>query len=246
MFRRVILLVPALLLLVAQSEAAPTPPQPKPDDSVSSPAIKLLKNRKIQKELKMSADQRIAIYDGLADIEEDYDKKTEELSRNPNATDEMYEKLDKDREKAVDKLLNDSVTKGLTAAQRSRLRQLDWQLRGPLAFNDDQVAKKLILTDDQKKKAADIAERMKGELNRYINNLGNGNGDDAKNKAELFKFRKELQKEMVDALTDDQKTSWKNLIGEDATGFAVNDLWLKIEQEGDLELGLGQLKNESK
>ena len=72
MFRRMILLVPALVLLIAQSDAAPTPTQPKPDDSVSNTAIKLLKNRKIQKELKMSAEQRVAIFDGLADIEEDY------------------------------------------------------------------------------------------------------------------------------------------------------------------------------
>ena len=238
MLRRAILLTPALLILVAQAGAAPIPPQPKPDDSVSPSAVKLLKHRKVQKELKMSAEQRVVIFDGLADIEEEYEKKLEDLSRMPNAAEEAYDKLDKDREKAVEKLLTESATKGLNAAQRTRLRQLDWRIRGAGAFADEQVAQKLQLTDAQKKKAADVAERMKGDLDRYLD--GAGGDDDAKRKADLFASRKDRLKEMTDALTADQKTAWATMLGEDAKGFAADELWLKIEEESDLSVpGVG-------
>jgi hypothetical protein len=227
MLRRVIPLLTGLFVAGSLS-AAPVPKQPPPDDSVSPSAVRLLEHRKIQKELKMTAEQRIVIYDGLADIEEDYEKKIDQLVQNPNIPDEAFEKLDKDREKAIEKLLNDTATKGLTAAQRTRLRQLDCRLRGAVAFTDPQVEKKLQLTEEQKKKATEIAERMNGEVDRYFENLGNE--DIAKQKANMFAFRKERLAEMEKLLTADQKMAWKNLLGEAPTGFDVDELWLRIEE----------------
>src|SRR4051812_27866563 len=186
---RTIPLLVALLLLRAQLAAAPVPAAPKSDDSVSASATKLLRHRKIQKELKMSAEQRIVILDGLADIEEEYEKKLTELSRTPNPNEECYDKLDKERQKQSDKLLADTAAKTLTAAQRTRLQQLDFWLRGPTAFTDPKVEKKLALTDAQKKQAGEAAERMKGQLERFLN--GDTEDEDAKRRADLFKFRKD-------------------------------------------------------
>jgi hypothetical protein len=226
MSRRTIPLVFAALLLSGPLGAAPVPAGgPKPDDSVSPTAVKLLQHRKIQKELKMTAEQRVVIFDGLADLDEEHEKKLDELAKKPDAADADYEKLDKELEKATDKLLA-SVANDLTAAQRARLRQLDWRLRGPAAFADPQVEKKLQLTDTQKKKAADAAERMKTELNRYVNAETD---DEAKQKAALLEFRKARLKEMEDMLTADQKTSWTTMLGTAPTGFVVDDFWLKIE-----------------
>ncbi|MBN9117962.1 MAG: hypothetical protein J0I06_02140 [Planctomycetes bacterium] len=212
--------------------AAPVPPTPKPDDSASASARKLLQNRKIQKELKMSAEQRIVILDGLADIEEEHEKKLTELARMPNPSEEDYDKLDKARQKRTDKLLADAAAKTLTAPQRTRLRELHRRLLGPIAFTDAQVEKRLQLTDAQKKKAAVIAEQMKAEVERYLD--GDGDENEAKRKADLFSFRKARLKEMEDALTADQKTAWDGLLGAAPTGFLVDELWLKIEEETDL------------
>jgi hypothetical protein len=230
----------ALLFLAAPLSAAPVPAQPKPDDSTAPSAIKLLEHRKIQKELKMSAEQRIVLLDGLADIEEDYEKKIIELANMPNAPEEAYEKLDKERLKAVDKLLT-GAEKNLTATQRARLRQCDWRLRGPAAFTDPQVAKKLQLTDAQKKKAADATERLKSEVQRYFQ--GEGDENEATRKNALFEFRKARVKEVEDALTADQKTAWATMLGDASTGFSVDELWLKIEEELDLMIvpgGIGK------
>ena len=53
-----------ILIVAGAAYAAPVPALPKnADDDASLTAVKLLKNRKIQKELKLNAEQRIAIVD---------------------------------------------------------------------------------------------------------------------------------------------------------------------------------------
>lgn len=225
--------------VMSECAAAPVPPQPKADDSLSPSAVLLLQHRKVQKELKMTAEQRVAVSDGLADIDEDHEKKIAALDGKPDAPEEAYDKLNKERQKASEKLLADTA-KSLTAAQRARLQQFDWRLRGAAAFTDPRVEKKLQLTDAQKKKAADVAERMKRALSRYLD--GEGDEDDAKRKAELFDFRKARLKEMESVLTADQKTAWGTMLGTAPSGFVVDELWLKIEDEADLNLppGIGK------
>lgn len=229
MFRRAI---PLLVLLAAagQLAAAPVPPQPKqkPDESVSPSAVRLVEHRKVQKELKMTGDQRIAVVDGRADVEEAFEKRFEELGNNPNATDEMFAALDRAQRKALDDVLVTAVEKGLTAAQRGRLRQLDWHVRGAEAFTDPQVAKKLQLTDAQRKKAAEVAEQQRGDALRYLQ--GDGDEDETKRRAGLFGGRALRLKEIEGALTADQKTAWANLRGPAPTGFNVDELWLRTEE----------------
>lgn len=220
-----------LRMVMSECDAAPVPPMPKADDSVSASASRLLAHRKIQKELKLSAEQRLAILDGIADLDDEHQKKVEELVRMPNFDNAAFDKLAAERQKQGDKLLTGLAAKSLTAAQRARLQQLDYRLRGPTAFTDPRVEKKLVLTDAQKKLAKETAERMSAELNRYLD----GNGDDTpdRRKAELFDFRKARTKDMLGALTADQKTAWELMLGVAPTGFEVDELWLKVEEELD-------------
>ena len=229
------MLRPALLLVLAltpfSAAAAPVPHAPKADDSVSESASRLLANRKIQKELKLSAEQRLAILDGIADLDEEHEKKINELTRMPNFDNDAFDKLNAARQKQSDKLLAGLAAKSLTAAQRVRLQQLDYRLRGPSAFADPRVEKKLVLTDAQKKLAKDAAERMSAELNRYLD--GNGDETQDKRKAELFDFRKARMKDVLGALTADQKVAWELMLGVAPTGFEIDELWLKVEEETD-------------
>ncbi|VTS02234.1 Uncharacterized protein OS=Singulisphaera acidiphila (strain ATCC BAA-1392 / DSM 18658 / VKM B-2454 / MOB10) GN=Sinac_1105 PE=4 SV=1 [Gemmata massiliana] len=222
------------ILLAAPLFAAPVPPAPKGDDPVVPSAAKLLQNRKVQKELKMTAEQRIVVLDGLADLDEEYEKKFEQLSRAPNPAEDAYDKLDKERKQGVDRLLTEVATKSLTSAQRKRLAQLDRRVQGIGAFNDPRVQSVLQLTDAQKKKIAELVERQKSELTRYFDNLGNE--DDMKRKSDLLEFRKDMLKQMEGVLTADQKTGWAVLLGEAATGFVPDELWIKMEDEMDLPL----------
>ena len=238
MFRRAIPMV--AVLFGAPLLAAPVPPAPRADDALAPSAVRLLQHRKVQKELKMTAEQRLAILDGLADLGEEHDKKVEAVAQMQNTPDDAFDKLDKEHKKGVDKLLGDAAAKSLGAPQRKRLQQLDWQVRGVAAFADPVVEKTLRLTDAQKKKAAELVGRQKSVADDFLDGggpiPGGGNGggdDDAKRKTELFAKRKEFLKQMEDALTADQKAGWTTLLGTAPTGIAIDDLWLKIEEDAE-------------
>ncbi|HEY3787988.1 MAG TPA: hypothetical protein VGL71_03995, partial [Urbifossiella sp.] len=128
--------VPACLVLFAGiSVAAPVPKPPK--TAAEEPplsAVKLLMLRKVQKELKLSAEQRIAILDGLADLDDDFTKKQMMLLKTPNPTQEPFEKLEKERRESSMKFLKTTTAKVLSPSQRTRLKQIDRQIRGPSVF----------------------------------------------------------------------------------------------------------------
>lgn len=226
----------AAALLAAPLAAAPVPMGPKqPDDPVPPATAKFLKYRKVQKELKMTAEQRINLIDALEDIEEDHAKKVAVLDKMPNAPDDAFDKLDKERAKAVEKLMTTTADKDLNATQRARLRQVGWQLRGPAAFADAGLQKQLQFTDAQKKKAADLAERVTEQTDRYLDALGDD--DEAKVKAEVVEFRKAEVKKFVDAMTANQRDAWKQLVGEAVKSFDVDELWFASVEEDDLGPG---------
>jgi hypothetical protein len=232
---RTLLFTASALLIASDTPAAPVPVGPKADDTVAYGTAKLLKYRKVQKELKMTAEQRINLLDGLEDIEEDYEKQLLALDKLPNAPDEAFQKVEKDRLKALEKLLTTTGEKALTPAQRTRLRQVGWQVTGPAAFADPQVQKALQLDDDAKKAATVLADRAKWEAASYINNLGDDGEDKAR--AEVLAFRKEGVETFTKQLTAAQKETWKAVLGGPVKGFDADELWLRLVEDEDLELG---------
>jgi hypothetical protein len=208
--------------------AAPVPP--KGDDSPSPSAVWLLKHRKVQQELKVPAEQRVAIIDGLADINEDYNAKLDALAAAQNTDDASIEKLDAERAKATQKVLAEAAKK-LTASQRLRLRQLDWRLHGPAAFADPQVGEALKLTPAQLKKAGDAAAQLKEAVGHFINDVNDA--DEARQKERLFALRQERLKALGDSLTAGQKKAWAELTGGAPSRFKEDELWLLVAEDPD-------------
>ena len=223
----------ACILMVAGAAcAAPVPALPKnADDDASLTAVKLLKNRKIQKELKLNAEQRIAIVDGLADIDESIDKKRMALLKEPSPTPDKFEKLEKESQDAKVTMLRTTATKGLTPAQRSRLKQITRQIHGPESFNDPALQKLLAFTDAQKKTVATFEKQLEEKITSYLSLLGNDDSDNRKE--ELLKFREESLKSFVAGLAMDQREVWKSLLGEPVKGFDAIELWFTILEEDD-------------
>jgi hypothetical protein len=222
----------AFVLFASPLLAAPVPPPAKTDDAVSATAVKLLQQRRVQKELKMTAEQRIAIVDGLEDLQEAFEKKLNDISRMPNVPDDAFDKIDQEHQKNIQKLFNETATKSLNATQRTRLQQLDWHIRGVAAFADAKVAKMLQLDEKQQKLATDLRDQQQGAVNNYLDGIGAD--DDQKRRADLFEQRKKLLKTMEDKLTADQKTAWQTMIGETPKGFQIDEIWLRVEEELDL------------
>lgn len=229
---------PALLLALpvwVLATAAPVPAAPKADGTLGASAPKLLEHRKVQKELKLSAEQRIGIIDAIEDVEETFEPKFEALGKLENPPEDAYDKLFREQAKAVEKVLTEAVTK-LTPAQRARLRQLDLHVRGPVAFADPAVANALKLTDDQKKKAAEVEEQVRDAVDKFLD--GFGDDDEATRKAKLFALRAAQLKELVNGLTKEQQEAWSGLYGP-KPAFDADALWLRIEEDADLLLPPG-------
>jgi hypothetical protein len=114
----------------------------------------------------------------------------------------------------------------LKKEQVERLKQIDRQNMGINAFNDAEVVSALNLTDSQKtsikgyttdfgKDRADINK----EAGIGFGGKGGGKGNfDPEKMQEATKKIQKVQKEYVgkavDSLTDEQKKTWKGLIGE--------------------------------
>ena len=230
---RTLLFAASALVIASVAPAAPVPVGPKADDTVPHATAKLLKYRKVQKEIKMTADQRIALYDAVEDAAEDYETRLRALDKMPNAPEEAYEKLEKDLLKQVEKVLTATAEKALPPAARARLRQVAWRVNGPAAFADPHVQKALQLTDDEKKAAAALAEQADAKADLYLTHLG---GDDEDRvKAEVIAFRGEAVKKFVALLTAEQRDAWKALLGDPVKTFDADELWLRLVED-DAEL----------
>lgn len=229
-------LVLAAVLLPAPLAAAPVPVGPKAPDAPVPPATaRLLKYRKVQKELNMTADQRITLIDALEDAEDDYEKKLVALDKNPDTPDEAYEKLDKERAKAVEKILSGVADQSLPPARRARLRQLGWRVQGPAAFADASLQKSLQMTAGQKKVAAELLERSESLAGRYLDSLGDETED--KVKADVVEFRKVEVKKFVEGMTAHQKDAWKALVGDAPAEFDADEMWFRLVEDEDSEPG---------
>jgi len=216
----------ALVLSTSWASAAPVPEGPGADDTVSAPAACLLLHRQVQKELKLAPEQRLLIIDGLQDIDEVHEKKFDALLRQPNVADQAIEALEREHTKNREKLLTDFAVKELTAAKRTRLRQINWHVRGVDALKDSRVVKALQLTEEQKTALNELGEQVKAKTEDYLDAQG-GDGEE-KAKKEIVKVRAEALAKADEVLTPEQRAAWKAMRGEPLTGFNADDFWLKL------------------
>lgn len=168
----------------------------------------LLSNKGVQQEIKLTADQQ---------------KKVQALSE------VLGEKMTGIREKLQDvpqeerqakrmelmKPINDEMKKSLaeivTPAQLARFNQIVLQQSNIQAFSDPEVVAKLKITDDQKSKIQDIAM---GAMERR-RELFQGFQDDREGTMKkLADLNKELMGKCAAFLSDTQKATWKDMVGE--------------------------------
>jgi hypothetical protein len=166
----------------------------------------LLGNASVQKELKLD-DQQV--------------EKAKELSEKAGA--EMREKFQDlqglEQEERRTKLAeitreaNASAIKAagefLKAEQIARLKEIRYQVQGPTAFSDAEVAKKLNLTDAQKKEIQEIQQAASEKLPSR-DDFQSDREAAMKKAAEV---NKETLSQVVAKLNDEQQKTWKELTG---------------------------------
>jgi len=172
--------------------------------------VALLNIKEVRAELKITDDQqeqlkkfvddqsakRKDIFANFKDLSDD-DKKTK------------FTEWSKASKEASTKLLSDT----LKPDQMKRLTQLYYQKASIMVVNDnEEVAKALALTDEQKEKLKTIATDLGKEVRELTG--GNKGGFNKEASTKMTALRKEYVEKATAVLTDEQKKKWDDLTGE--------------------------------
>jgi len=201
------------LIVLAASPAFAQPPRERggfgPPGGMTAPgAAALLRNDKVQEELKLTDDQK-------ADL-----KKAADAVSDKYKADIAKARADMDREKMGELRKAENADQEKAAAgvlkpeQAKRLKQIEVQTAGLGAFSMDDVQTALKLTDAQKKDVKTAADDMQKD----VQDLFKDAQGDREKMAGAFKKVQELRTESLDqivkGLGDDQKKVWKDLTGD--------------------------------
>jgi hypothetical protein len=159
----------------------------------------LLMNKGVQEEgLKLDKDQIDKINEALKD---DFAKlRDRDLPREERA--EIMKKVEQKSTKLVADVLKPD--------QRKRLNQIQRQQAGLAAFADPEVQKALDLKDKQKEELKSIAESEQKERRDIFQNAA---GDFQAAREKIMTLRKEKMDAAMKVLTDEQKKTYKELLG---------------------------------
>lgn len=191
----------------------------------TSLAVTVLTNEDLQKDLKITDDQKKSLKEVMDKAAELNKKRAELFTGGRPDMDKMQEmqkesaKLAEDAKAATDKAFTDD--------QKKRLKQIEVQQMGMRAFTNEDVVKALKITDDQKAKLKAVADEYQKESTdlrteygmggRPGGGGGQGQRPDPAKVAEYQKKAATLTSETMDKvkkeLTDDQKKTWADLTG---------------------------------
>lgn len=188
-------------------------------------AVVALTNEDLQKDLKITDDQKKSLKEVTDKATDLAKKRTEAFSGGQFDREKMQElqaagtKLAEEAKAATDKAFTDD--------QKKRIKQIEVQQMGLRAFTNEDVVKALKFTDDQKAKLktiTDDAGKARADLQKEYGIGGGGGGGggggqrpDAAKVAEFTKKSTALTTETLEKakkeLTDDQKKTWTELTG---------------------------------
>lgn len=177
----------------------------------------LIGNEQVQKELKISDDQKKK----LDEITSAYRDETRKLVPRDTPRDQFRAKYEETKSQR-DKLTADAEAKidGVLAIdQKERLDEIVVRIAGANGLQQDKLAEKLGLAADQRAKIKAVFEEQtkKREADREAarnNNTGGGRPDFAALRERMETERKETTEKVTAILTADQKAAWEKMKGE--------------------------------
>ena len=212
------LLAAALAVAVVGSAQAQRQPGGGGRGGLQQPlAVTALTNADLQKELKITDDQKKTLKPQM-DKSAELTKKMTDLFGGGQPDREKMTELMQERTKFAEEAKT-AVEKVLTDDQKKRVKQLEYQVMGLRAFTNEDVVKGLKLSDDQKATLKTLGEDTQKELQSLRQEyFGGGGPPDMEKMAEWQKKQKTVNDEalakVTKALTDDQKKAWKEMTGE--------------------------------
>jgi Spy/CpxP family protein refolding chaperone len=161
----------------------------------------LLGNEGVQKELKLSEEQTAKV----KEFAEAQGEKMREAFGGGRPDFEKMREMQKASTEAAEKLVKET----LKPEQQKRLKQIQLQQGGLMAFASEEVQKGLSLTDEQKEKLKTLGSDMQKDMQE----LRQG-GFSPETMQKTRALTKEYMGKAADMLTDDQKAKWKEMTGE--------------------------------
>ena len=166
----------------------------------------LLGRAEVQKEIKLTEEQ----LKKYQEFNKGNESKVQEMrDAFQNMDREKAQEIQKEIAAATEKFIKDT----LNADQSKRLKQISRQVMGPNAFTDEETAKELKLTDEQKDGIKKVVEDLGAESKAAFTGA-----DDQEARQAAFKkiqgLRTEATEKITKMLTADQKKVWKDLTGD--------------------------------
>ena len=169
-----------------------------------SPKSTVIMQPDVQKELKLTKDQKKQIQDAMASM----------TPASMNADPTMMPDLS-----SINAQMDAKVTAGLSADQLARLNELWLQYNGPKVLVDANVATQLKLTDDQKTKIKAIWDQFGQEA---MDGMVHARSQSAVNA--IKKKRKDADVATLALLTPDQITAFTTMQGKPHKFMMPNDI----------------------
>jgi Spy/CpxP family protein refolding chaperone len=190
------LAVAALTLLVFAVSAGSAAAQQR---IPSMPRFTLLVDEQVQAELKLTDEQKQKIKEKLDSVVErgEGGRVTIRIQGGPDTITELEEE----------------TTKVLDEAQRGRLREVWLQQAGPLTFADEDIAKELKLTNEQKGKVAAALDAHQEKVMTLRAEAEQEEGGFAKMAPKFQKLREETGNQLKAMLDEAQKKRWEAMQG---------------------------------
>lgn len=168
----------------------------------------LLVNKGVQKELKLNDEQTEKVetfarewgakmreeYQGLNDLSED-ERRTK------------MQELNKGRAEALHK----GLAEIMKPEQHKRFEQIDLQVSGSNAFATPKVVEGLKITDEQRAKIRQVNEDLRQTMADAREDFQNDREGAMK---QMLEGRKAASEKVMAMLTEEQKSSWKEMVGE--------------------------------
>ena len=208
----------ALVLAVAVVAAAQQqPPRQRTRRGMGSRGslLGLVSMEQVQKELKLNEEQtgkvKKVVETLTAEMRKEYGplREIEDRAKRTAKYAELREKFDtKAREQ-----LGAAISK----EQMTRLCQIRLQVRSSLeSLGEKEVADKLKLTDEQKKKLAEINKEIQAERTKLFSSMRDATREERTKAFEKYRtLRTEAEKKVLEVLTADQKKAFEEMKGKE-------------------------------
>jgi len=177
--------------------AAPAQARGKMVPEEEAVEVMLLLQPSVCKELNLSPDKRKKVED-FAEVQW---KKAQALANlDEKERDQRFDEMTKENQRFLSEILSPD--------QKKRLDQIELQTASLLCVTRPDIAKELNLSEEQKKRAAQMQLEARDEEEQIIHETSEEQKD-----AKLHELEETCRKRFLELLTDEQEKKWQELIG---------------------------------